>query len=680
MVTLNPNLAHLISEFPTAGSRDETSDSHSARTSSIPATWFGRALAFLRPLITFFLVLMVFLSAVRFGLIAWKVERVLDVDGLLAVMLNGLRMDVLVLSIVLLPVVIVLLILGNEGRTGRWVRNAVSLYMVFFLWFFVFQEAATPAFIEEYDTRPNRLLLEYLVHPREVFSMLWTGYRMELAGCLALTIAVVWFGWKWIHKNLHRPTHLGLTHRLALFLVLIPTLFLGARSSLQHRGANPSTVAFSSDHLVNVLGLSSGYSVLYAAYSLRSESDAARNYGYLVHDAIVDEVRADMLTVAPQDFIESATPTLHHQVVPPRAEGPLNLVVILEESMGARFVGDLGGADLTPSLDALAKESWTFEQMYATGTRSVRGIEAIVSGFQPTPSRSVVKLGNSQHGFFTIADLLKRQGYKTQFIYGGESHFDNMKGFFTGNGFQDIVDQDDYVDPVFHGSWGVSDQDILRRAHEEFEAMGDEPFFSLVFSVSNHSPFEFPEGLVDFPEGPHDTRENGIRYADGALGMFFDLARDSSYWDRTVFVVIADHDSRVYGADLVPIEHYHIPCLILGPGIEPHRDARIASQLDVGPTVLSLMGVSSIHPMIGRDMTQLPADAEGRAIMQYGDNQAFLQGDQVVVLQPHKEPVQFQQGKTLVPTELDPALARRALAHALLPTWLYKSRLYHLPD
>lgn len=124
------------------------------------------------------------------------------------------------------------------------------------------------------------------------------------------------------------------------------------------------------------------------------------------------------------------------------------MVILLQESLGAQFVGSLGGLPLTPNLDELMQEGWQFTQMYATGTRSVRGIEAVTTGFPPSPSRAVVKLSKSQTGFFTIADLLKEQGYHTQFIYGGEANFDNMKTFFFGNGFDQIVEEKNYTNQV----------------------------------------------------------------------------------------------------------------------------------------------------------------------------------------------------------------------------------------
>ena len=142
-------------------------------------------------------------------------------------------------------------------------------------------------------------------------------------------------------------------------------------------------------------------------------------------------------------FINDDIPTLRYLSATEKPEKKYNLVIILEESLGSEFVASLGGLPLTPNLEKLSKEGMWFNQLYATGTRSVRGIEALITGFLPTPGRSVVKLGKAQHNFFSIASLLSDQGYHTQFIYGGESNFDNMKGFFLGNGFQQVIDQKD---------------------------------------------------------------------------------------------------------------------------------------------------------------------------------------------------------------------------------------------
>jgi phosphoglycerol transferase MdoB-like AlkP superfamily enzyme len=541
-------------------------------------------------------------------------------------------------------------------------------------------EAATPGFMIEYDSRPNRLVFEYLAHPTEIISMLLNAYKLQLLVVSLIAGVSLFTFWRALGRRSGSPAPMGAGRRVVLGLVCLPLLFLGARSSVGHRPANPSSVVFSNDHLVNELCISSGYSVLYALYRLKDEADAGEVYGRMEsNDQILEAVRESMLTVSPEQYTNPKIPTLHRHQASVQRERPLNLVIILEESLGARYVGALGGEPVTSYLDSLRTEGWWFDSMYATGTRSARGIEAVISGFLPTPARSVLKLGKAQSDFFTLASYLASKEFHTQFIYGGKSDFDNMSSFFSGNGFAEIIDEDDYVNPRFMGSWGVCDEDIFDKAHETFLANGDEPFFTLVFSVTNHSPFEFPADTIELYDQPQATVSNAVRYADYALRGFFEKARKAPYWDNTLFLVVADHDSRVFGADLVPIEHFHIPAVILGAHVRPKIDKRVLSQIDLAPTVLSLMGISGEHPMVGFDLTALDEEYPGRAMMQYGQNQAFMRGQDVVVLQPELEPQQFlYENKKMLPKQLDPSLVRSALAHALLPSWLYKERLYRL--
>ncbi|KIE97074.1 hypothetical protein AP5651_00976 [Actinobacillus pleuropneumoniae] len=358
-------------------------------------------------------------------------------------------------------------------------------------------------------------------------------------------------------------------------------------------------------------------------------------------------------------------------------------MIVLEESLGAQFVGTLGGKPLTPNFDRLAKEGWLFENLYATGTRSVRGIEAVTTGFTPTPARAVVKLTKSQHNFFSIAELLRRQGYDTSFIYGGEKHFDNMASFFYGNGFTRIIDEKDYKNPKFKATWGMSDEDLFDKANETFTQLHKEgkPFFSLVFSSSNHDPFEFPDDKIELYEQPKQTRNNAAKYADFAIGHFFELAKKSEYWQDTIFLVIADHDSRAVGEHLVPIQHFHIPALFIGEGIEAKRDSRLVSQIDMPATLLSLAGVSGEYPMLGYDLTK---DVNpNRAFMQYDATQAMMKGDGSVVVMRPNTPIQgFVYNKadhSLKAREQPEEMKKEALAHALLGSYLYKNQLYKLP-
>ena len=636
------------------------------------------------PLVAMFLLGLVILSASRLGLVLWKLERVNATGKLLEILLQGVRVDIIQLGLLAIIPLLLAPILATRHFFNFW-RKFTYIWVILSIVLLVFLEAATPGFIAEYDVRPNRIFVEYLKYPKEVFGMLWRGFKVDIFTGVGFTLLAIWamrhFMQPWLDVN----TSAAPTWSNKKIWLVWPLLFLliafGIRSSLGHRPANPALFAISQDSMVNSLILNSGYSVFYAIYGLQHESKSSDIYGKM------DRAELFKLTNAQDADI----PTLKTLTPSVKRDKPLNLVIILQESLGATFVKSLGGVPVTPNLEKLKEQGIWLEQLYATGTRSVRGIEAVTAGFLPTPSESTVKLSLSQKNFFTLAALLGKQGYSTEFIYGGESHFDNMRSFFLGNGFQQIVEEKDYKNPVFVSSWGVSDEDLLNKTHEQLLAhhASGKPFFTLAFSSSNHAPFEFPDGRIELYEQPKGTDNNAVKYADYAMGEFFKKAQASAYWKDTLFLIVADHDIRVRGDTLVPIERFHIPGLILGADIKPQKLSTIASQIDLPVTVLSLMGISAQHPMTGRDLSSEPADYLGRAMMQYNFNFAWMEqtadANHVVVLREDKIPAHgIYDTKNKKLNEAEPPsnakeIEQRALANSLLPALLYSEQRYRLP-
>ncbi|MEE3877796.1 MULTISPECIES: LTA synthase family protein [Vibrio] len=631
----------------------------------------------LQPIAVFSLFSLAFLSLSRILLLFWQSDRIESFQDLIYILGQGVRVDFATLCWLFILPALLSALLPLKGKIGNGWKWILRLWMVAGLWILVYMELATAPFIQEYDLRPNRLFIEYLIYPKEVMSMLWTGYKLELFIGAAGTAITLILGWKWSKKltDSAQQIHWKWRPLLAILVVLIGVA--GARSSLGHRPLNPAMVAFSSDPLLNDLTLNSSYSLLFAVNNMKSEKSAEQFYGKMDSQKMLEIVRESSKK---SDFNPELLPTMNHNSATYKGK-PKNLVILLQESLGTQFVGSLGGLPLTPNLDKLTEEGWLFTQMYATGTRSVRGIEAVTTGFPPSPSRSVVKLSKSQTGFFTIADLLKNQGYHTQFIYGGEANFDNMKTFFFGNGFEQIVEEKDYRNPGFVGSWGVSDEDLYNKADEEFERLSkdDKPFFSLVFTSSNHSPYEYPQGKIEQYDEKYMTRNNAVKYSDYALGTFFEKAKKSGYWDDTIFIVIADHDARVSGANLVPVKHFHIPALIIGKGIEPRKDDRISNNIDMPPTLLSLIGVDAKSPMIGRDLTKPLAREDERAMMQYDKNFGYLTRDNLVVFSPGEKVTTLSydfENKTMQPLDVEEAIVERAKANALFASKAYKHDWY----
>jgi len=625
------------------------------------------------------------LSLSRIGLMAWQWERVAATGMAAGMLVQGVRADLILLGyFVALPLLLAPL-LAHARTLVAW-RSITLAWAAAALVFIVFMELSTPQFIMQYDARPNRLFIEYLNYPREVFATLWNGFRTALLLGCALTV-IVGVG---IVRGLHRVTR-GMrawpARRLLLvWPVLCLLVFVQVRSTTGHRPANPALFALTGDAMVNSLIINSPWSVLDAIKSMRNEDKSSEIYGDIARERVFEQVRAAPW-LRDYTFKNAALPTLHWQQAAVARDKPLNLVIVLEESLGATFVESLGGLPVTPELEKLKGEGWWFEQLYATGTRSVRGIEAVVAGYAPTPARSTVKLSLSQQNFYTLADGLGRQGYHTEFVYGGEAHFDNMRSYLAGNGFQRIVDIGD-MRPTFVGSWGASDEDLFDKSLERLRALHDQrmkqdkPFFSLIFTSSNHEPFEFPDGKIALHDPDKQTVNNAVKYADHALGNFIRAAKQEAYWKDTVFLIVADHDNRVYGDSLVPVKKFHIPGLILGADIAPKRIGTIASQVDLGPTLLSLMGVSSSHPMIGRDLA-MDGTSPGRALIQFNDYFAYLEGTTATVLRPDQAPLLAgydAASGVFTPATASPTDAQvgNALAHVMLPSILYRERRYRV--
>jgi len=630
----------------------------------------------------FLLLGLTLLSASRLLLLLWQSERVEATGQFGWLLVQGIRADLILLGLVLIIPLLLLPLTVFKSLNASWQRISY-LWCLGMLCLIIFIELSTPSFIAQYDVRPNRLYLEYLKYPKEVFATLWHGFRFSLLAGLSITALLIWAATFVLKPDVlkpeqkpQRPAALWLSWPLAVILV-----FAAVRSTADHRPANPSTFAITADALVNSLVINSPYSVLYAAYSMRHEARSSDIYGKLDYSVML-EAALDWPWLKQYQFSNAEFPTMHQQTATATRNKPLNLVIILQESMGATFVESLGGVTATPELELLKSQGIWFEQLYATGTRSVRGIEAVVAGYMPTPAQSVVKLSNSQQNFATIASILQQQGYQTQFVYGGEAHFDNMRGFFTGNGFSQMVDQNDMPDALFVGSWGASDEDVFDAAHQQLLQLQQQakPFFTLIFTSSNHEPFEFPDGRIELHEQPKNTVNNAVKYADWAMAKFIRQAQNSEYWQNTLFLIVADHDNRVYGSTLIPVEKFQIPGLILGGAVTPAKISTLSSQIDLAPTLLSMMGVSSCHPMLGRDLTA-DHSSPGRALLQFDNYFALMEQEQLTILKPDQTAVLAhydQQQKKLMLSEqaVSPAQYQKALAQVQLPSYLYRERKY----
>ncbi|WP_457674323.1 LTA synthase family protein [Thiolapillus sp.] len=569
--------------------------------------------------------------------------------------LVGLRFDLIITSYIILPLVLSLLLphgLGDRRLARYWLMITGGIVL--------FLGVTEPEFYHEFHTRLNSLAIQYLKEdPATVSSMIWHGFPVlrylllwaVLLGLLAwgLSLANRWtrqFGQAYPTWWLRIPVFL-----LCAFLVA-----WGARGTLRHGAPLRWGDAFHSQNLfANHLALNGTWSLAKAAMG-NKKKDAGKTWLKIMP---ADEAlkRTRRLLLAPGDELlqPDQYPVLRrHSPARPLTPRPKNLVFIIMESFSGQFTGALGNDHgITPRFDELAREGLLFDRMFSNGTHTHQGMFATVACFPNLPGfEYLMQEPEGQHQFSGLPALLKPLGFQDVYVYNGAFNWDNQKGFFRNQGMTRFIGRDQVENPVFTDpTWGVSDQDMFDQALREFSRLDtDKPFFAVLQTLSNHTPYALPDPLPVSPVtgfGGLDEHLTAQRYADWALGRFFNEAKQQPWYEDTLFVLIGDHGFGVKKQlGEIDLLRFHVPMLLLAPGIQESFGKRIhtaATQMDVIPTAVSLLlGRPFTHQCWGRDLLSLPDDDPGFGIIKPSGSDhtvAHFRGNRIVIKPPHGKPL-----------------------------------------
>lgn len=525
----------------------------------------------------------------------------------------------------LLPLLFILPLpaLAYQRASGRWAIYLLSLMLVYLVLFVALAELV---FWQEFSTRFNFIAVDYLIYTTEVIGNIRESYPIGTwLTLLALAaILIVWFSRRWL--NVKGATW-GLPRRslsMAIWLALtVLSLYTIDSSSRKH----------SRNNYVNELA-GNGIYQFFAAFR-SSHLDYDRFYRTLPEEEAFRLVR-EALQTPDAHYLNNDPTDLTRQIDHPGPEKRLNVVLISVESLSADFLGAFGAShgQLTPHLDALARQSLFFDRVYANGTRTVRGLEALSLSVPPTPGDSILKEPHNE-GLRSLADIFNEQGYVSEFVYGGYGYFDNMNAYFGHNGYRTIDRRAIPSDMPIHAEnvWGVADEDLYSLALREMDAVHQQgkPFFLHIMTTSNHRPFTFPAGRVNEPNG---TREGAIAYTDWSIDDFLKRARQRPYFDDTVFVITADHDASSAGRASIPINRYHIPLWIYAPKYFPPRHVEsLMGQLDIPPTLLGLLNFTYRSRFFGYDIFNLPPNRQ-RAFPATYEKLGYLNAGLLSILEP----------------------------------------------
>ncbi|GAB3372818.1 LTA synthase family protein [Azotobacter armeniacus] len=604
--------------------------------------------------------LMLLYSLLRLALLLYNSEQIGPASALTLAeaFLNGLRFDLRLVVYVCAP-----LLLAVASRRAMRARALLRAWLTLFASLTLFLGVLELDFYREFHQRLNSLVFQYLKEdPKTVLSMLWHAFPV-LRYLFAWLLATLLLGW--VFKRLDRlsrsPAVAGQEAegscwpvRALAFSICLALAVLAARGTPRQGPPMRWGDAFTTDSMfANRLGLNGSLTLLDAARSQFSDQRDNLWKATLAVDEARQTVRQMLLTSTDRLVDERSAAVRRDYHPPQRSTLPIrNVVVILMESFASHYVGAQGApGGITPNFDRLAKEGLLFSRFFSNGTHTHQGMFATMACFPNLPGfEYLMQTPEGGHRFSGLPQLLSARGYDSLYVYNGDFAWDNQSGFFGSQGMKNFIGRHDFVDPVFSDpTWGVSDQDMFDRAAQELERRSEagEPLYALLQTLSNHTPYALPEHLPVVPVsgfGELDQRLTAMRYADWALGRFFDRVRHAPYFKDTLFVLVGDHGfgSREQLTE-IDLLRFNVPLLLIGPGLQEKFGASrdiVGTQVDIVPTIMGRLGGRVRHQCWGRDLLAQPAGSPGFGVIKpSGGDQAvaLVSGDRVLV-QPSDRP------------------------------------------
>ncbi|MBT9613100.1 MAG: LTA synthase family protein, partial [Burkholderiales bacterium] len=515
-------------------------------------------------------------------------------------------------------------------------------------------------FWEEFSSRFNFIAVDYLIYTNEVIGNIRESYPVGwlLLGIALIAALLTWILRRFIHAA--DVTQPSARHRVAYALLALVLPWLS------YHFADIDQMSFSANAYANELA-GNGLMTLAAAFR-RNELDFDRFYRTMP-DAQAAQILAELgveREPVPRALQPDANETWDSTRMP-FSKPARNIVLISVESLSANYLGAFGNTKgLTPRLDQLATDGLLFTHLHATGTRTVRGLEALALGTPPIPGQAIVRRPDNDH-LATVGEILRRQGYETLFLYGGYGYFDNMNVFFSGNDYR-VVDRTAFPKSsiAFSNIWGVADESLFDNALNELDRVhaARKPFLAQIMTTSNHRPYTYPQGRIDIPSP--GGRDGGVKYTDYAIGRFIDQAKTKPWFKDTLFVIVADHCASAAGKTRLPVPGYHIPMIFYAPDfLKPGRIDRVVSQLDVPPTLLETLGLPGDDHFFGQSVFEKNQMAPRAFISNYQEL-GYYKNDKLIVLGPKKRADAFDiDPKTFEakPTPMDSRLLDEAVAY-----------------
>ena len=441
-------------------------------------------------------------------------------------------------------------------------------------------------------------ILLYLRHPMEILTTATTAQLLLSVLAVLLFCALFFVLYR---KVVVRPP-LCPVRRPYLWAPLALLLtgggcFVGMRGGFDAIPITQSAAYYSTHALLNDAAVNPTWNLLCSFYDF-GDMDSDR-YAFMAED----EMEATLQAVQ-QEEMDTLVKVLTSDRV--------NIVFILLESWSADLIESLTGTQgVTDCFHALEAEGILFTRFYANGHRSQQAMSSVFSGFPPLPMYDITDDFSKYRHLPSLAAELKKAGYHTSFYFGGNLDYGNIRSFLLHCGFERLVEEKDMDRRLPRAKLGIHDQYTFALHHR---ALNEEkqPFMSVLFTMSSHSPYDQPVSPEIAPVGIQHAETpflNSAKYCDHYLGRYFDAVRHEPWYPHTLFVILGDHSHPTHRETQNQTPDYqHVPLLLYGEVIAPEwrgrRVDRVSSHVDVARSLLRQLGLDASAFVWGQDFLQ----------------------------------------------------------------------------